>query len=43
LRAALSSGRPTLIDCAIDPADGVESGHLANLNPPSTIPAGGGS
>ncbi|OBG99689.1 oxalyl-CoA decarboxylase [Mycobacterium sp. E2699] len=48
LRAALSeaiaSGGPSVIDCELDPAAGVESGHLAGLNPTSaatpTISAG---
>jgi len=39
LRAALAetigSGEPSIIDCELDPAAGVESGHLANLNPAS--------
>jgi oxalyl-CoA decarboxylase len=33
LRAALAAGRPALIDCVIDPADGTESGNIAHLNP----------
>ena len=33
LTGALMSGRPALIDCVIDPADGTESGHLTRLNP----------
>ncbi|BBX31364.1 oxalyl-CoA decarboxylase [Mycolicibacterium mageritense DSM 44476 = CIP 104973] len=33
LTRALASGRPALIDCVIDPADGTESGHLTHLNP----------
>jgi oxalyl-CoA decarboxylase len=33
LTDALSSGKPALIDCAIDPDVGTESGHLGNLNP----------
>jgi oxalyl-CoA decarboxylase len=33
LSAAITSGKPTLIDCVIDPTDGTESGHLTNLNP----------
>jgi oxalyl-CoA decarboxylase len=33
LAEALASGRPTLIDCVIDPTVGTESGHLTNLNP----------
>ena len=41
LRDALSkgidSGKPTLINCVIDPAVGVESGHIGNLNPKSSV------
>ena len=41
LRKALSeginSGKPTLINCIIDPAVGVESGHIGNLNPKSSV------
>jgi oxalyl-CoA decarboxylase len=33
LEEALTSGRPALIDCVIDPAAGTESGHLTHLNP----------
>jgi oxalyl-CoA decarboxylase len=33
LREALGSGKPTLIDCVIDPSDGTESGNIAHLNP----------
>ncbi|HEU4360899.1 MAG TPA: oxalyl-CoA decarboxylase, partial [Mycobacterium sp.] len=33
LAEALESGRPAIIDCELDPAAGVESGHLQNLNP----------
>jgi len=33
LTKALESGRPTLIDCVIDPAAGTESGHIGALNP----------
>jgi oxalyl-CoA decarboxylase len=33
LREALATGRPALIDCIIDPADGTESGNIAHLNP----------
>jgi oxalyl-CoA decarboxylase len=33
LRKALASGKPALIDCAIDPSDGTESGNIAHLNP----------
>lgn len=35
LSEALASGGPSLIDCELDPAAGVESGHLASLNPSS--------
>jgi oxalyl-CoA decarboxylase len=34
---ALASGKPTLIDCIIDPKAGTESGHIQNLNPKSAI------
>ena len=34
---AMDSGRPTLINAAIDPAAGSESGHIGNLNPQSKI------
>jgi oxalyl-CoA decarboxylase len=37
LSDALASGKPTLIDCAIDPTAGTESGHITNLNPHSGI------
>ncbi len=37
LADALSSGNPTLINCAIDPKAGTESGHIGNLNPQSSI------
>lgn len=33
LEEAISSLKPTIIDCAIDPRAGAESGHIANLNP----------
>lgn len=33
LRKALAEGRPALIDCVIDPADGTESGNIQHLNP----------
>ena len=33
LTAALESGRPALIDCAIDPTAGTESGHIGRFNP----------
>jgi oxalyl-CoA decarboxylase len=35
--AALASGRPTLINAAIDPASGSESGRIGNLNPQSAL------
>jgi oxalyl-CoA decarboxylase len=39
LRSALTHARashgPSIIDCELDPAAGVESGHLANLDPTS--------
>ncbi|MDD4868444.1 MAG: oxalyl-CoA decarboxylase, partial [Mycobacterium sp.] len=33
LAEAIASKGPSLIDCELDPAAGVESGHLAKLNP----------
>jgi oxalyl-CoA decarboxylase len=33
LRSALKAGAPALINCAIDPTLGTESGHLQNRNP----------
>ena len=33
LRKALAEGKPALIDCVIDPADGTESGNIKHLNP----------
>ncbi|MEE3751733.1 oxalyl-CoA decarboxylase [Mycobacterium intracellulare] len=46
LRAALSeaigSGAPSVIDCELDPAAGVESGHLANRNPARAAAVSGG-
>lgn len=39
LTQALANGRPALINCAIDPHAGTESGHIGNLNPKSTIAA----
>ncbi|MFF3445662.1 LysR family transcriptional regulator [Streptomyces sp. NPDC002667] len=30
---ALDSGGPALVDCAVDPCAGAESGHIAHLNP----------
>jgi oxalyl-CoA decarboxylase len=35
LTEAIASNGPSVIDCELDPAAGVESGHLANLNPTS--------
>jgi oxalyl-CoA decarboxylase len=37
LDSAIKSGKPTLIDAIIDPAAGVESGRIGNLNVVSTI------
>jgi len=37
LTEALASGQPALINCAIDPTAGTESGHIGNLNPQSSI------
>ncbi|MGO9062344.1 MAG: oxalyl-CoA decarboxylase [Candidatus Binataceae bacterium] len=37
LADALTSGKPALINCVIDPKAGTESGHIGNLNPPSGI------
>jgi oxalyl-CoA decarboxylase len=34
---ALASGKPTLINAAIDPAAGKESGNIGNLNPTSVV------
>ena len=39
LTAALASNMPAIIDCELDPAAGVESGHLTSLNPKSATPA----
>ena len=35
LTEAIASQGPSIIDCELDPAAGVESGHLASLNPTS--------
>jgi oxalyl-CoA decarboxylase len=35
LAEAIASNGPAVIDCELDPAAGVESGHLASLNPTS--------
>jgi oxalyl-CoA decarboxylase len=37
LTESLASGKPTLINCVIDPTAGTESGHIQNLNPKSGI------
>ena len=37
LTDALASEKPALINCAIDPKAGTESGHIGNLNPQSSI------
>ena len=37
VEAALASGKPTLINAAIDPAAGKESGNIGNLNPQSVV------
>ncbi len=37
VEAALASGKPTLINAAIDPAAGKESGNIGNLNPSSVV------
>jgi oxalyl-CoA decarboxylase len=34
---AMDSGRPTLINAAINPAAGSESGRIGNLNPQSKL------
>jgi oxalyl-CoA decarboxylase len=34
---AMDSGRPTLINAAIDPGAGSESGRIGNLNPQSVL------
>ena len=37
VNAAMDSGHPTLINAAIDPAAGSESGRIGNLNPQSAL------
>jgi oxalyl-CoA decarboxylase len=37
LEAALAARRPALINCAIDPTAGTESGHIQSFNPRSTL------
>jgi oxalyl-CoA decarboxylase len=39
LAEAIAAGGPSIIDCELDPAAGVESGHLAGLNPTSAATA----
>jgi oxalyl-CoA decarboxylase len=34
---AIDSGKPALINCAIDPKAGTESGHISNLNPKAKL------
>jgi oxalyl-CoA decarboxylase len=34
---AMDSGKPTLINAAIDPAAGKESGNIGSLNPVSVV------
>ncbi|OBH75415.1 oxalyl-CoA decarboxylase [Mycobacterium scrofulaceum] len=42
LSEAIASRGPAIIDCELDPAAGVESGHLASLNPTSKAVSAGG-
>jgi oxalyl-CoA decarboxylase len=37
VNAAMDSGKPTLINAAIDPTAGSESGRIGNLNPQSVL------
>lgn len=37
LEEGITSLKPTLINCVIDPTVGTESGHISNLNPKTTI------
>ncbi|OBF93955.1 oxalyl-CoA decarboxylase [Mycobacterium sp. 852014-52450_SCH5900713] len=37
LSESIGSRMPSIIDCELDPAAGVESGHLASLNPTSAV------
>jgi len=37
VEAALTSGKPTLVNAVIDPAAGSESGRIGNLNPQSAL------
>jgi oxalyl-CoA decarboxylase len=38
LSEAIGAGKPALINCAIDPKAGTESGHIGNLNPQAALP-----
>ena len=40
LAEAIASRVPSIVDCELDPAAGVESGHLAGLNPTSAAAPG---
>jgi oxalyl-CoA decarboxylase len=40
LAEALASKAPAIVDCELDPAAGVESGHLTSLNPKSSATGG---
>ena len=37
VKAAMDSGKPTLVNAVIDPAAGTESGRIGNLNPQSVV------
>ncbi|HSF93832.1 MAG TPA: oxalyl-CoA decarboxylase [Thermohalobaculum sp.] len=37
VRAAIASGKPTLVNAIIDPLAGTESGRIGNLNPQSVV------
>ena len=37
INSAMDSGKPTLVNAAIDPAAGSESGRIGNLNPQSKL------
>lgn len=37
LSEALAAGAPAIINCAIDPTAGTESGHISKLNPKSVV------
>jgi oxalyl-CoA decarboxylase len=34
---AMDAGKPTLVNAAIDPAAGTESGNIGSLNPQSSV------